>query len=271
MLGLFEKLFGNNKQNQRNIDIKDVNHSNINILQVEKIDISSLINSPYKNVIIGNVLRNHSKSSLTGNISYRSNCVISIVKYWETNVWINLYGGFDTGKTQLSLLIEKYLAYKNILNYNFKELSDSEFQSIISSIFNEILSQNSKSEIQLIILDDLPKFGLDENVNLLFTQFIEYCKSNEIRVLSTSNYKIHSKITKTITNDFLELQIPLLTKEEIEEIILTYQNDEKLTKFSTIVEVISKGYPIYVQIICKYLEVHKWKITDENLMQFISV
>ena len=53
MFDLFGKLFGNNKQNQGKIDIKDVSQSTINVLQVDKLDLSSFINSPYQNVIIG--------------------------------------------------------------------------------------------------------------------------------------------------------------------------------------------------------------------------
>lgn len=275
MFDLFGKLFGNNKQNQGKIDIKDVSQSTINVLQVDKLDLSSFINSPYQNVIIGNSIRKNSLSTLSNNLSYRNKTVEGIAKNWENKVWLNIQGGFDTGKTQLSLLIEKYLPLESILNYNFKEISILEFHNIIVLIFNQVLSQNTNvfsnnEKGKLIILDDLPEFGMDENVNLLFIQFIEYCKANNIKVLSTSNYKIHSKIVKGITNDFLELQIPLLTKEEIEEIILSYRNDNNHKRFSTIIEVISLGYPIYVQIICKYLDLNNWNISDENLMDFIS-
>ena len=275
MFDLFGKLFSNNKQNQGNIDIKNVSHSIVNVLQVDKLDLSSFINSPYQNVIIGNSLRKNSLSSLSDNISYRNKTVENIVKTWENKVWLNIQGGFDTGKTQLSLLIDKYLSRENILNYNFKDVSTTEFQNIIVPIFSQVLSQNNESfsnseKGKLIILDDLPEFGIDENVNLLFIQFVAYCKANNIKVLSTSNYRIHSKITKGIKDDFIGLQIPLLTKEEIEEVILSYRNDNSLRKFSTIIEVISIGYPMYVQIICKYLEVNNWNISDENLMNFIS-
>lgn len=275
MFYLFGKLFGYNRQNRGNIHIKDVNQSTINVLQVDKLDLSSFINSPYQNVIIGNSIRKNSLSSLSNNLSYRNKTIEGIEKNWENKVWLNIQGGFDTGKTQLLLLIEKYLSLESILSYNFKEISTLEFQNIIVFIFNQILSQNTNAfsnneKSKLIILDDLPEFGMDENVNLLFIQFIEYCKANNIKVLSTSNYKIHSKIVKDITNDFLELQIPLLTKEEIEEVILSYRNDNNLKRFSTIIEVISLGYPIYVQIICKYLDVNNWNISDENLMDFIS-
>ncbi|MDR6405871.1 MULTISPECIES: hypothetical protein [Chryseobacterium] len=274
MIDFFGKIFGN-KDAQRNIDIKNIKESNINIVQIEKFDISNFINSPYQNVIIGSSLRKSSSSILINNISNRKNTIKNIMSDWGDKTWLNLYGGFDTGKTQLSLLIEKHLAFENVLNYNFKELSKAEFQNIISLLFAQFLSGNINDSSQninlkLIILDDLPEFGLDENVNTLFTQFITFCKENNIKVLSTSNYKIHSKITKTIISNFYELQIPLLTKEEIEEVIFTYKTEERLRSFSTIILAISTGYPIYVQIICRYLDSKEWSLTDENLAEFIS-
>ena len=267
MIDFFGKIFGN-KDAQRNIDIKNIKKSNINIVQIEKFDISNFINSPYQNVIIGSSLRKSSSSILINNISYRKNTIKNIMSDWGDKTWLNLYGGFDTGKTQLSLLIERYLAFENVLNYNFKELSNAEFQNIIGLLFSQFLSGNINDSLQnvnlkLIILDDLPEFGLDENV-------ITFCKENNIKVLSTSNYKIHSKITKTIISNFYELRIPLLTKEEIEEVILTYKNDDVLKDFSTIILAISTGYPIYVQIICRYLDSKEWSLTDENLAEFIS-
>ncbi len=125
MFYLFGKLFGYNRQNRGNIHIKDVNQSTINVLQVDKLDLSSFINSPYQNVIIGNSIRKNSLSSLSNNLSYRNKTIEGIEKNWENKVWLNIQGGFDTGKTQLLLLIEKYLSLESILSYNVSSPENS--------------------------------------------------------------------------------------------------------------------------------------------------
>jgi hypothetical protein len=99
---------------------------------------------------------------------------------------------------------------------------------------------------------------------------LNYCEANNIKILSTSNHKIHYKIVELTNSDFVELPIPQLNKEEIEEIILTYNDAEITKKYSTVIEVISSGYPIYVQIICKYLETKNWILSVDEFSKFIS-
>lgn len=270
-MNIFSNFFGKNKKKE-SIEVKNLTHSNVNILQTDVVNISSLFsNNPYNDIIIKNAYSyDSSLASLAKNISYRTKTIESILKKWNNHTWMNIYGGYDTGKSQLSLLIGGYLKY-DCLSFSFKDISQNEFKNIVSLVFTQILNHNfSKINNLLIIFDDLPQLGYDDNINTLFLQLFKYCEDCNIKILSTSNYKIHYKIVELTNNNFVELLIPRFNKEEIEEIILTYNDAKSTKKYSTIIEAISSGYPIYVQIICKYLEAKNWILTTDEFSEFIS-
>lgn len=270
-MNIFSNFFGKNKK-KGNIEVKNLTHSNVNILQTDVVNISSLFsNNPYNDIVIKNAYSyDSSLASLAKNISYRTKTIKSILNKWSNHTWMNIYGGYDTGKSQLSLLIASHLKY-DCLSFSFKDISQNEFKNIISLVFTQILNHNfSKVNNLLIIFDDLPQLGFDDNINTLFLQLSKYCEDNNIKILSTSNYKIHYKIIELTNNNFIELLIPQLNKEEIEEIILTYSDEKFAKKYSTVIEAISLGYPIYVQIICKYLQAKNWILTTDEFSEFIS-
>ncbi|KAF2508369.1 hypothetical protein EYY60_14660 [Flavobacterium zhairuonense] len=274
-MGIFDKIFGGKKKMEA-IDISHLNNSNVLVLQTDsKIDfkdISSLFNNNrYSDIVIEDPNSyNGSLTILSKNISYRKNTINDILKKWENKTWLNIYGGYDTGKSHISLLLSNHLR-NNYLSFSFKNLSKEEFKKTLLIITEKIISYDfSKITNPLIIFDDIPQLGSDNNTNQLFIQLFKYCNSNGIKILSTSNYKIHLKITEQVNDNLVQLQVPLLNKEEIEEIISTYTNDKSKVSYSTIIEVISQGNPIYVQIICKYLESVKWSLSEDEFALFIS-
>ncbi|MCA0349070.1 MAG: hypothetical protein LCH35_07395 [Bacteroidetes bacterium] len=271
----FKTFFKKTKENE-SIEVKHLTNSNVFILQSattkDIVDISSILkNNPYNDIIIGNP---HSYSgSLTAiskNISQRIETVEKIKTDWGDKTWLNIHGGYDTGKSQLSLLLSKNFN-NNLLSFSFKDLSHNEFKNVIVLVFKEILTKNLESENnKLIIFDDLPQLGFDDNINRLFIELLNYCLASNIKILSTSNFKINNKIINPIKDNFVELPMPLLNKEEIEDIILTYSKEPKSLKYATIINSISDGFPIYVQIICQYLESKDWIIPLDEFTDFIS-
>lgn len=274
-MGVFDKIF-NTKKKTESYEISHLKNSNVLILQIDSKthlkDISSLfLNNRYTDIVIEDPNSyNGSLTILSKNISYRNKTILDIIKKWEEKTWLNIYGGYDTGKSHISLLLSNYLNC-HYLSFGFKDLSKEEFKKIFLIITKQIISYDfSKITNPLIIFDDIPQLGFDDSINQLFIQLFEHCNSNNIRILSTSNYKIHFKIYEQITDGFEELQVPLLNKEEIEEIILTYTDDKSKTSYSTIIEAISSGSPLYVQIICKYLESVNWSLSEDKFALFIS-
>ncbi|CAD0003356.1 hypothetical protein [Flavobacterium salmonis] len=276
VIDFFRNLFKQNTKNE-NIEVKNLTNSNVFILQTTSdkdiVDISSILkNNPYNNIVINNP---HSYSgslaTLSKNISRRAVTIEKIKAEWGEKTWLNIYGGYDTGKSQLSLLLSENLNNNNCLSYNFKDLSDNEFKNIIVLVFKEILTKYFENEnSKLIIFDDLPQLGFDDNINKLFIELLNYCLVSNIKILSTSNFKINNKIINPIKDNFIELSIPLLNKQEIEDIISTYTEESKSLKYSTIIKSISEGYPVFVQIICQYLENSEWTIPLDEFTDFFS-
>ncbi len=159
-MNIFSGFFGKNKKKE-NIEVKDLTNSTVNILQTDIVNISSLFsNNPYNDIIIKNPYSyNSSLAILAKNVSHRVNTIESILKKWNDHTWMNIYGGYDTGKSQLSLLICNYLKY-DCLSFSFKDISQNEFKNIISLVFTQIHTYNfKKTNNQLIIFDDIPQLG----------------------------------------------------------------------------------------------------------------
>lgn len=275
IVDFFKNLFKQNKKNE-NIEVKNLTNSNVFILQTTSdkdiVDISSILkNNPYGDIIIDNPNSySGSLATLSKNISKRLETVETIKKEWIGKTWLNIYGGYDTGKSQLSLLLSENLR-DDCLIYSFKDLSTNEFKNVIVLVFKEILSKYfENNNNKLIIFDDLPQLGFDDNINKLFVELLNYCVTSNVKILSTSNFKISSKISNPIKDNFIELPIPLLNRQEIQDIISTYTKENKSLEYATIIETISEGYPIYVQIICQYLENKDWIIPLDEFTNFIS-
>lgn len=278
ILKFLERLFKKKKAGVK-VEVSNLTNSEANVFVVASEDLPKMVNlsslfnnNPYSDLIIENSNRGNDMPLvvLSKNISNRKDAIDEILKKWDNNVWLSIFGGYDTGKSQLSLLIINSLKLQS-LEYNFKDLSQDQFKNAIILVFKRILSLNLDSEqIRIIFFDDLPQLGFDDKINNLFVQLLAYCRANNIKILSTSNYRISSKITEKSNDDFVEIQIPLLTKKEIEEVISTYNDSDLAKKYSTIIDTISLGYPLYVQIICKYLESKNWILPEEELTSFIS-
>jgi len=270
------------------IEVNDIKNSNVNIfnLQSDSGSINQLIDNFFKNKESGLsnfhiqsnqlILKNDTTLLQATNITHRVKTVQKIISEWGDKTWLNIDGGFDTGKSQLSLLIKNQLNCKCIW-ISLKGLSDSEFNQKILFLANNVLSKNVSSSSdpntvneQLIIFDDLPQLGDNDQINTLFIQLVKYCTQNNTKILSTSNYKVHSKIKNVINDDFNEINIPLLTKEETLEVLKTYTSKKTNLKYLESIFTVSQGYPIYLQVICKYLENKKWSLDVDEYFQFLT-
>ena len=212
---------------------------------------------------------------LSANISERTVTIESLLS--ETNKkWIAINGMYDTGKTHLSVLVSKYLKLETI----WVSFKGQEKNTITRKLFNSfdaksldeleanINSLDAKKE-RLIILDDLPKFGFDDLVNNVFNKFISLCLNNNIMLFSTSNHILSSSIKSLHSDNVHEREIPLLSKNECVEVIQTYSGSSDF-EYKKLLHTITEGYPIYLQIICRYLDKNAWAINKDKLLDFFT-
>lgn len=209
---------------------------------------------------------------LAANISKRQATIEDLLSA-SSRKWIAIYGMYDTGKTQLSSLIHHHLKLDTIW-ISLKELDEKKIISKLLVSFgansiedlDNIVSDLSERKT-LIVLDDLPKFGNSESVDNDFNTFISKCLQENIRIISTSNHQLSSRIQAVHHNNVYETPILLLDETECEEVINSYP-DSASFKFKSILHTITEGYPIYLQVVCRYLQNVNWVIEEDKLLDF---
>lgn len=212
---------------------------------------------------------------ISTNISKRSVTIKNLLSESDKK-WIAIYGMNDTGKTQLSVLVSKYLNLETVW-INFK---DCEKNTVIRKLFNsfdantldelEVNIQNRDPRKQiLVVLDDLPKFGIDSFLDNLFNNVISLFLQKNIIIFSTSNHILTNSIRNIHNDSVNEREIPLLNKTECSEVIQTYPGSAEFIH-KDLLHIITDGYPIYLQIICRFLEKTDWIIEKEQLLDFFT-
>lgn len=221
------------------------------------------------------IISKDSIPTLSSHISNREETIKDLLSSCEKN-WLAIYGMYDTGKTQLVLLLIRFLKFENI----WISCSDIKPHFFIQKILRTF---DAKDEIELhlkiielksekkklIILDDLFEFGSNDKVDNFFNGFIKICFENNISIISTSNYRIHSSINTVHFESICEKEILLLNELETLEIVDSYENSKDFD-FKNLIYTIAKGYPIYTQVICRYLDSNKWVIEENKLLSFFS-
>lgn len=221
------------------------------------------------------ILSKDSIPILSSHISKREETIKELIQSCNKK-WLAIYGLFDTGKTQLAILITDFLKL-NTYWINCKEVGSQVFIQKILTAFettNEFelflkISELKSNSKKLIVLDDLIEFGQNDKVDNFFINFIKACLNSDFQIITTSNYKIHNSI-KSIHSDIIcEQEIKLLNELETLEVINSYPESTDF-EFKHIIHTITKGYPIYTQVICRYLDEKKWKIEENELLIFLS-
>ncbi|MDD2636215.1 MAG: hypothetical protein PHW82_12055 [Bacteroidales bacterium] len=222
---------------------------------------------------------------ISDHISKRKELVNSILINFKSASWTAINGSISTGKSQLSVLLSqkldnpKYwinLRELESSNFVFKIYSDlSSYLSIPSEINLESWKSNIFEQIEeqaIIILDNLPLLNIRNQSFEKFISFINACKEKKIRILSTSNFTLPTKIKDSFNpSDIYEITIPVLNINEVFEVIQSYNvNDQRSNQLKTIIQSISTGHPVIVKAICKYLEKTNWILSDAELSNIFS-
>lgn len=238
--------------------------------EIEKISTKLELNVPtFEEFIISK----DSTPILSSHNSKREATVRNILEGCE-KCWLAIYGMYDTGKTQLVLLIIDYLKVEHIW-INCATIKSHLFVQKILQTFDskdekelhlKIIALKSEKN-KLIILDDLFEFGTNAKVDQFFIDFVHICFESNIKIISTSNYKIHNNIASVHFDNICEKEVELLNELETLEIIDSYPKSKDFD-FKSLIYTIAKGYPIYTQIICRYLETNNWVVEEDQLLKF---
>ncbi len=209
-------------------------------------------------------------------ISYRKKLIDNIYEKLKKLTWIGIYGEKGTGKTYITLLLNKkftgnkyWISFKDIKN----ELSDLYLDEVIKSHFGEevpkkniydyfsvILKKTPKNSI--FILDDLPELLLNFPLTQKLIYFAKVCAENGIKIISTSFYNFHSDFVYSLgENEINTFSPPPFCKDEISELFNMHNAKTEIINNNVLefILTITKGNPILISSLIKYLEKKDWK------------
>jgi len=194
--------------------------------------------------------------------------------------WVSLNGGISTGKTQLAALLYNSWEGDKLWVSLRAGAEETDFYLIAlyaliqktnpQSILTFDISENINALLQnlevntLIILDDLPKLTGKTKSDEFIVLLAKLCVKRNLRILSTSNYEVPTTIIELIpSSSFRNLPVPFMTKNETEEVILSYSgNKDTANSLKTFVFNISSGHPTIVSAICRFLSSRNWQLND---------
>jgi len=225
--------------------------------------IISTLNSGFENKIsIVFDDKSLSFSSIKPTFSFRKDLVSQLCSLiLEGNILV-LYGQKLIGKSVLSSLIASKEQFKG---YSVKNISLLYLNNInIINILKEIVKNEDKN---LIVLDGLDVSHRAEYVNELF-EYIVSINSKSKRFIVCANNQYNTSLVNFLSDSINNYKVPLLTKNETEEILLNYG-----CKDSKIIELIysfSGGFPVLVNILCEDLKSTGWSNAANVAMTLFS-
>lgn len=141
------------------------------------------------------------------------------------------------------------------------------YPSLSLNIANDLttISQRLKPNT-LIILDDLPKLTGKSKSDEFIVLLTKLCIKQNARILSTCNHEIPVTISELIPSSlFANLPVPFMTKNETEEVILSFSSDNDIaSSFKSFIFNISSGHPTIISAICRFLNSRNWQLDDSE-------
>lgn len=218
------------------------------------------------------------------NASLREKKVEDITQLFNKYSWINFKGINGTGKTQLASLI-----YKKFDNHFWLELSahnqDNEktvllIETFLSQISGVPIINDRESWIKtvinsfpantLIVFNDLPNIERNSQLNELLVLFSNNITSSGIKILTTSNYNIPSKIIHSLDDDFFtEYYDFIFDEEEIIECLVNNNANPEVIKYVNLISIISEGNPQLINAIIYKLKSINWGKDSTELFEVL--
>lgn len=211
--------------------------------------------------------------SLIKNGTLRKDKVLEIRDLFAKYSWIHFQGINGTGKSQLAALLCN--EYKNYWWLDLRPFNHSIektallIETFLATISNCPIKQERNSWIKmvfdsfpentLIVLNDLPRVEKDSGLNELLILSSNYASISNIKLLTTSNYKISSAIKLSLLENILCEYFDFeFTDNEIIEFIVNSGANESIAKYINLITIISERNPRLVNAIIQRLKVINW-------------
>lgn len=202
----------------------------------------------------------------TIHISKREKTVKDIITELDNCKWLTITGEILSGKTELLKLCINELNKENkqTLFISINKYHSEENIITYLRIISEKLQKTFIPVKSILVIDNLPQL----NRNSLIINCLKEIIGMGVKVLSSSSYSLPITIQHS---DIKEVPIPKFTKDEVEEIISTFNNNEKVIKlYSKTILSFGRLNPTIISALCYYLDEKNWEDDIDTFMAMLQ-
>ncbi len=196
--------------------------------------------------------------------------------------WVAMYGGPDTGKTQLLIQLtrirERCLGW---IRFHYQQSVDESSEILDSALIKltgccdlystpEVYAQ-ALSKLQrdsFLVLDDLPRFDSSNSIFDKLSLFCRAAKNVGIRMISTSQFELPLKLMHSLGDAWMhETHVPPFTDEEALELFLQFEapissiNQKQIAFLNGL----ASGHPLLLVATAEFLKLRDWKFEEIGL------
>lgn len=198
----------------------------------------------------------------------------------EHHRWIALFGGSDTGKTQLAAMLANDFSQAwfrfshnmqpsqavSVFMETLRRLSDQPADRVEMDLSESIRSLVRQSSI--VVLDDLPQLdGAHPILNPLI-ELAAACSDQQTKVISTSHFRLPMCFLELSPADcVLETTAPPLTDDEVNDVLRAYDAPDAVVSSGSprFINGLCSGHPLLVALAAQFLAQTDWELDDDAL------
>jgi hypothetical protein len=216
--------------------------------------------------------------------SLREETVQALAQTLANHTWIAIDGSLGSGKTQLAVLLVKYLIgqgrCKNCIWVRLRDLTveqaclrfDRSVETLaglsspgsFSTWYSQLCDRLAPNTI--LVFDDLPRLARGDDLETRLVQLAQICHSRGISLLSTSFHQLPQNLQSVLDSQILySMQVPPFTNGETVALFRAYDAPEPFLNSDWIpyLNGLANCHPSLLAAIAEYLHRRNWQFTPE--------
>jgi len=214
-------------------------------------------------------------------LSERRETVARLLETIGSHTWTALYGGPDTGKSQLVLLAASRLGTtRGWVRFTHSMRLDAACRHLDSALAQVSGLDPTAAAADgyrtacarlggrsLLVLDDLPRTAGDEPFSERLTLLARACRESGCKLVSTSQHLLPTRLEReTPKGTVLEMAVPLFANEESRELFLAHGAPVDRLPQATVrfVNSVARGHPLLLTLAADFLRERDWRLEEEE-------
>lgn len=197
--------------------------------------------------------------------------------------WMSIYGGFGCGKSQLCMLLAGGKGPPTLW-IPMRDLSSQEAAFFLLTVLLQFNKANELDDFRpsidkavnnldkgtLVILDDLPRIEANTSLSNLLLQFATACHAQEITILSSSHYRVPTRLGDSLSpGSFCNVLCPRFKDNDAAELFRLYGSPQEFTASGNVslLNNLAQGHPTLLVAMARYLSSAGWDFGGEILFE----